>query len=139
MSWSYSGDPSSSDRDALRFLVGDTDTSDQQLSNEELAYLLTEHGAVRPAGIAACRAMIGKYARLVDQSTGSIRISYSQRIKHYQFLLGEIRRGRLVAPYAGGISVSDAETVNEDTDRAAPTFSVGMHDNPTDYDERTDS
>ena len=73
MVWSYSGDPSSSDRDALRFLIGDTDTSDQQLVNEELDYLLTEHGAVGPAGIAACRAMIGKYARLVDQSTGSIQ------------------------------------------------------------------
>jgi hypothetical protein len=33
MTWSYSGDPSSSSTDAVRFLVGDTDTNDQLISN----------------------------------------------------------------------------------------------------------
>ena len=39
MAWTYSGDPSSSARDAIRFLVGDTDTNDQLVTNEEIAWV----------------------------------------------------------------------------------------------------
>ena len=42
MTWTYSGNPSSTERDAVRFLVGDTDTNDQLLSNEEIDYLVTQ-------------------------------------------------------------------------------------------------
>ena len=127
MTWSYSGDPGASDLDAVRFLIGDTDTSQQQLSNEEITYLLTAGGTVRAAALAACRSLSAKYSRLVDQSTGSISISYSQLAKQYQALANDIRSGAQVAPYAGGISKSDMESVASDSDRVGG-FSVGMHD-----------
>ena len=39
MTWSYSGNPGASDLDHIRFLIQDTDTTDQLFSNEELTYL----------------------------------------------------------------------------------------------------
>ena len=45
MSWSYSGNPSSSDLDALRFLIGDTDENAPIMQDEELQYLITEYGS----------------------------------------------------------------------------------------------
>ena len=39
MSWEYQG-PSASDKDEVRFLIGDTDVEDQLLSDEEIQYLV---------------------------------------------------------------------------------------------------
>jgi len=47
MTWTYSGNPANSSSDAVRFLIGDTDTTDQLISNEEIAYLVTVHGNIR--------------------------------------------------------------------------------------------
>jgi len=44
MSWSYSGDPSTSPIDALRFLISDTDESSPIMQDEELQFLITEYG-----------------------------------------------------------------------------------------------
>lgn len=132
MTWSYSGDPSSSDLDALRFLIGDTDTSDQQFSDEELNYLLdqTDDNVVAAALLAIDRLLI-KYSRTPDQKTGDIDIKYSQRVEQLTKARASITAGLAPVPYAGGISVSDMESVRDDTDRAGPIFALGMTDNPT--------
>lgn len=44
MSWSYSGDPTSSEKDALRFLVGDTDIKRPVMQDEEILYLVDTYG-----------------------------------------------------------------------------------------------
>lgn len=131
MTWSYSGDPSSSDRDAVRFLIGDTDTTDQQLSNEEINYLLVEYTSVDQTAIAAIGSLIAKYSRYVDQSTGDISLSYSQRINQFKELLNNIRRRMAegVRPYCGGLSIADKELDVENDDRVDPAFYEEMWDN----------
>lgn len=47
MTWSYSGNPASSDLDELRFLLGDTNESEHIMQDEELEYLISEYGANR--------------------------------------------------------------------------------------------
>lgn len=68
MTWSYSGDPSSSTLDEIRFLIQDTNTSDQLLSNEEINYLSTEYGDPYSAAIACVLALIGQAARSSEES-----------------------------------------------------------------------
>jgi len=135
LTFSYSGDPGASDLDALRFLIGDTDSADEQLTDEELSYLLTEHDdSVRHAGLSACRRLIAKYSRYVDQRTGDIDIKYSQRLAHLRGVIADIRQGLVPSVYAGGISKADIESVQEDDDRQGPVFALGMHDYPSDAD-----
>lgn len=131
MSWSYSGDPSASTLDEVRFLIGDTDIDDQQLSDEEITYLLAEYESALPAAIAAAEGIAAKYARLVDQKTGDIDVKFSQRAAHYSQLAADLRRkiGILAEPYVGGISVSDTEIDKDDDDVVQPAFEVGMMDN----------
>ena len=121
--WSYSGNPAASDLDAVRFAIGDTDTADQLLSDEEIAYLLT-NSTVSAASIAACEALAAKFARSVDRTVGSLSLSASQKAKQFRELAATLRRQRavLAAPYAGGISVADKDTQRADTDRVKPTF-----------------
>lgn len=139
MTWSYSGDPSSSNQDAVRFAIGDTDSTDQLMTDEEIAYLLTG-STVTAASIAACEALAAKFARQVDRSVGNLSLSSSQRAKQFTELAATLRRrtGYLARPYAGGISVADKETRDLDTDRVKPVFSRSQHRFDYDSYERFD-
>lgn len=134
MSWNYGGNPASSELDAVRLLIGDTDTTDQQLTDEEINYVRGITSSVRAAAIGCIRLLIARYARKVDKAIGDLKISYSQRLKQYQELITQVQldialNSSSAAPYAGGISISDKETVEEDTDRVEPSIKLGIHDN----------
>lgn len=45
MSFSYSGNPSSSELDEARFLVGDTDSNNPIMQDEEIQYIIDTYGA----------------------------------------------------------------------------------------------
>lgn len=78
MTWSYSGNPTSSDLDRVRFLIGDTDTTNQLLANEEINWLLSEaNNAVYVAAFNACRSLSMKFAAKSDysRSVGDLSIS----------------------------------------------------------------
>lgn len=74
MSWSY--DPARTE-DALnhvRLMIGDTDTSDQQLSDEEITSLLLQADGNRyMAAAAAAEAIRGKYSRYGASSQEAAR------------------------------------------------------------------
>jgi len=130
MTWTYT-DPSTSDRDAVRFLVGDTDTSDQQVTDEEIAYAISSEGSVKTAAAFVCRTIAAKYARFVDKSVGDLKLSYSQRQTAYIKLAEKFESDSSIsnaAPYAGGISRADKETVETDDDRVDPRFRRGMQE-----------
>lgn len=142
MTWTYSGDPSSTDRDEVRFLIQDTDTTDQQVSDEEIAYAVSNEPSNISAAIRICRVLSAKYARKPDKKVGDLSISWSQLSKRYSELAQELEDSDMVSmvpvPYAGGISKSDKNSVELDTDRVDPSFTRGMHDNPSNIDESTD-
>lgn len=93
MAWSYSGNPGTSPRDEVRFLLGDTSEADPLLQDEELDYLLNEHeGSAIRAAVAACEAVIAKLSREADFSSGATSLSASQRCEGYRKLLGQLKR-----------------------------------------------
>lgn len=130
MTWTYSGDPSVSNKDAVRFSIGDTNSSAQQLQDEEINWLLTVHGSVRAATIAAARTLATKYAGLVDKAVGDLRLSLSQKHKGYLEVIKQLEaNAALVAiPFAGGISADDVQNRDEDDDRVKPRFTRDLHE-----------
>lgn len=143
MTWTYHGVPGTNDqyqrRDAVRMLVGDTDTSDQQSSDEEIAFALSQTSDdVYGAAVIICRALAAKYSRLVDTSFEGVRSSYSQRAKSYHELAIRIeRQGKktggagLGGVDAGGISKDNMDTVDRIEDRLEPAFKVKQFENPS--------
>ena len=125
MAWTYSGDPSSSDKDAVRFLIGDTDTNDQLVQDEEINWALTEGGVYYAASLTA-RSISAKFARRADfEVSKDLKVSYSKTAENYNKLADTMdRKASKLAPtpFAGGISVSDKESREEDTDRVKPVF-----------------
>ncbi len=131
MSWNYlSTAPGSSGRSYVRLRIGDTSSGSQLLQDEEIDAILSTYPAPYRAASEAAFAIAGQFARRVDKTAGRMQIANSQAAQAYEKLGNRLlREGALsVAPYAGGISVSDKNEVNADTDRDAPAFSVGMHD-----------
>lgn len=138
MTWSYSGDPASSDTDAVRFLVGDTDTNDQLVENEEIDYALSQSTTVYGAAALTCRAIAALFSRDVDTSLSGGEYSESQRAEHYRNLAerfdsmsqnAPLRSGASApVPFVGGVRRTEMETVREDDNRVRPEFRRGMFD-----------
>jgi len=117
MSWTYSGNPSASPLDEVRFLIGDTDTDKQLISDEEIAYNLTLVSGVNPPdsgnylSAAYCAdGIAARSARSVDKSIGDLSLSYSQQASAFRDLADKLRlRATLsmVPIYAGGLSEAE--------------------------------
>ena len=131
MSWSYS-DSLSTDRDRLRFRIGDVDTNDQLLSNETLDALLTARPDPTLAAIDAIEGILAKFAREIDRGSLGLGGSRSQKTQFYRDLLKELRaeaaRGDTGAFFGGG-SVSAKETIQEDEDKPLTPFRLNQFDN----------
>jgi len=135
VTWSYT-DPSASDKDAVRYLVGDTNSADPQTTDEEIAWSLTEFSNTRHAAALVCRALAAKYAkcavsvRVGDVSTSNaaaVSKAYAARAKELD-PNGLTKGAAIVLPRFGGLSISEKETLSEDSDAVQPSFSRGMND-----------
>jgi hypothetical protein len=77
MAWSY--DPAKLEEalNAVRFRIGDTETKDQQISNEEIETLLSvNQGDVLKASLSCVDAIIARYARF--GATAALTARYEQ-------------------------------------------------------------
>lgn len=86
--WSYSGNPSNSNRDACRFVIGDTDVNNQLVTDAEIDWLLAEwENNIYTAGAEACVAISGKFTAKADysRSVGDMSIStqYQRQAESY--------------------------------------------------------
>lgn len=133
MAWTYSGDPSSSSRDHVRFLVGDTDTTAQQLTDAEVTAQLTISGGALSAAAALSRALAAKYSRKIDKSIDGLSLQWSQLTKHYLDLAKQLESqgaysalsssgGVDGAVYAGGIYQADTAADEVDSSLKQPAF-----------------
>lgn len=135
MVWTYTGDPRSSEKDEVRFLVGDTDFDDGQVQDEEVLYALQVEGSTLRAAVRVARAIAAHYARAVEKQVGDLKIKASEKYKNYLDImkaLEEEAAGSIpgASPFAGGISKTQKDTQENDSDRVEPAFSRGMMDNP---------
>lgn len=116
----YSGNPLASPSDEVRFLVGDTDANNFQLSDDEVAYCLTlVYGAAPPAvwpatgnylpAAYAADGIVAKLKMLVDESVGDLRVGYSAAQRQFQQVANRMRSRAALAGvpvYCGGLSLA---------------------------------
>lgn len=121
MTWTYSGNPGNSDLDQVRFIIGDTDERDPQLTDEEIQFLLSEGTSPLRASIAACSALIAKYTRQVNYYLGPERSFASQRAQQYRALRADLQRK---------LSLKNADFSWDSSIQGKNVFDIGMHDAP---------
>lgn len=134
MSWSYSGNPSYSKRDQVRFYMQDTDPSLQLLQDEEIDFLLTEWELAEdaPLFIAAlgCEIVAGKFAREIDVSADGVSVSTGQLQQRYRDLAASLRAQFMEQNKAGTADLMVAAFgVGWDPTIKPLNFGVGFNDN----------
>lgn len=149
MSWSYSGDPSSSDKDAIRFEIQDTNPSAPLLEDAEVTWcVLVETGVAADADAAtlaetnpqgffsacarACESLARLFLAQADTQVGSLKTTYTKQAAQYAQQAKDLRSkaASLGAPYTGGQSVSEKLANALDPDQVQPAFSRDMFDSP---------
>ena len=135
--WSYSNRPGtdsdSKRRDYVRLLVGDTDSADKQVTDEEINLFLSQRSNnVKLAAADVCEAIAAKYARQVSTTNVSLSVAASDRFDHFRTLAKELRNRemRFAEVFAGGRTHSGKDSLASDSDAVQPWVSLGQDDNP---------
>ena len=128
-------DPSSGDRDKVRFLVQDTDSTDYHLEDAEITYLVSTWGNVYDAAIAAAEIISGQYAHKTNYSRSigdlSISESYGASAAEFRALASRLKdqRDRLRVPIPKINAQSIVATGEKTVQTYKSDFSTGLMDN----------
>lgn len=136
MTWTYSGDPTTSPRDAVRFWCQDTLAERPLLADEEIDYLVGLAAPIWDHDVAtaalAADAIVAKFSGEPTISGDGVSIDFSTVVTQYR-ALGESLRdqydrmaGAGAMPIAFGI---DLIAVTDPSVRP-PSFGKGFMDNP---------
>lgn len=137
MTWNYSGDPAASDLDQVRFLIGDTLSVQPLIQNEEINFAIAQQSTLRLAAAVVLRALAARYTRYPNFAVGDVSASALSDVAE-----GFMRRAReldptgvtagsaLCAPSFGGLTLSEKEMLDGDTDAVQPLFRKGADDYP---------
>lgn len=136
----YGGNPGTGTaaqrRDAVYLRVGDTITTPvtaQLLTDAEVDFFLSQSGnAILPAAINAARAIAANFMRQARVAHGPSSVDPTKRADDYFKLVEQLEAeiGLSADADAGGISISDNEILETDTDWPLPSFEIGQDDNP---------
>lgn len=135
MAFTYSGNPSASDRDAVRFMIQDTDSTDALMQDAEIDWLLAQVTNVYQAAHDACYALAAKFARKADQSKSvgdlSLSLNYASMSERYMTLANEFNelsaRRDVPTPWA------NAESLKATRDRLITTHNTDIWLGQMDY------
>lgn len=139
--WSYSGDPQASDRDYVRFLVGDTEKESPLLDNREVEAGIAKEPTLENAAAFLLENLARKFSQKTSINVGGISIDCSKLATAFKERAEELRADSyvLALPSFGGLTKSGKRVLDEDSDAVQPSFRIGMDDNPRAATERTDT
>lgn len=105
--YSYSGDPNTSPKDAVRFFCQDTDVTTQgaaRLADEEINYVLVNVTNNVLLASAVCADTIAAYwAKVQNTRIGPLNIQRSQAVTFYQAIAKELRS--MASRFSGAVAV----------------------------------
>ena len=123
--------PSASSKDAVRFLIRDTDTTVALVTDEEIEWLLTQEANVYMAAYAAAQTAVTTAARKGRKKIGNLEISDAGGEGYQTVIARLLQRGQSHQTVeAGGISADDKRALRDDSDWIDPAFSSKQFDTP---------
>lgn len=135
MTWTYSGNPSSTPVDEQRFLVGDVDNDRQLLQNEEIQYWLDKLGPAygdSPLMSAAYLAdtIAARFAAEVSQSGDGVNVAADQLQEKFTTLAVSLREQHARLAGVGAGPYMGINDLTNDPYQRPGWASLGQHDNP---------
>jgi hypothetical protein len=137
MTFTYSGNPGASALDEVRFLIQDTDSNDQLLSNEEINYLLSVYTDPYLTAISCVTTLIAQASRVVEESKKvgdlSLTVKSGARVAQWEALLKYLRQEQFRRNPAAPVVNANVllPTDKRDLEDEGSDFVVGQMDNRT--------
>lgn len=132
MSFSYSGDPATSTKDAIRFLVGDTDSTEWFITNEEIEWLVVQwenKNSVYWTASMVAEAIAAKFSREVTTNSDSQTVNTSELQQKYLDLAVRLRAQHQTLLSGGSVDVGGINAGEQPDPTVLPlAFGTGMHD-----------
>ena len=125
---------------SVRLLIGDTESTDTQVEDEEVAFALAQSGDdIYDAGYFLCRILAAKYARLVDtaldkglsEKNDNLSKKYTQLSDSIKAVGRSVKAG-IGGVSGGGISITAMQLANSNADRVQSQFTTGQFTASTD-------
>jgi len=134
MSWTYSGNPGSSDKDSVRFYVGDTDSSFPLLTDEEVQFLLdqwnTDYNAPLYVAAVAAEVISGRFAREVSVSADGVSVQLSELQERYNNLAVSLRdQYKALYGFFDPVTAANILSIEWDPEIKPLVFGIGFNDN----------
>ncbi|NMB43737.1 MAG: hypothetical protein GX995_06365 [Clostridiales bacterium] len=116
------------DVDLVRFYIQDNNEDDVFFQDEELKALLKIKKSPIEVAIDCCYTLAALFASVPDESLGPYKVKYADMADRYTRLAEVLRKksNRVVLPYIGGMSKSDVESKESNTDIIAGAFKRNM-------------
>lgn len=138
MTWTYdSTDPTGTDKDHVRFIVGDVvETAKYTLTDEEITAMLTAGGTVHAASITCARSLAARWAREPSVKIGRTQVTQGDVASRLEKLADRLvhQGSESAVPYVGGISIADKDARLSDSDAVQPRFLRDRDDMATRFD-----
>lgn len=122
----------STDRDKVRFLIGDTGPT-FTLVNSEIDFLLTIDSGIFGAARSAVTGILAKLSgTATTKSIGPFSMSSGEKVQHYNGLMMRLKEleAQGAVPWASGWVRSEKDAREQDLDREQTFGRKGQHDNP---------
>ena len=117
--YTYSGDPSTSPKDAVRFYLHDRGPSNWLFSDEEINYMIAQQGNVWGAAGELAIVQSTRYTDMRDKTVGPLSIKYGEIADRWLKLANSLKsRG---ASNSGAMAISTGKG-------GRPYFRTGMMD-----------
>lgn len=135
MTFSYSGDPASSNRDELRYLIQDTDPGLVLQTDEEIDFLLdrwlNKYDSVTYVAAVAAASISRKFTGLVTVSADGVSVNVADLAQKYRDMAMQLRAEYVSSQIGGQVDISNI-MVGQDPDPTIKplSFAIGLHDNP---------
>ena len=138
MTATYTNQPGTVDIDTVRHEVNDKDCdpeSGAQLTDQEIQYAIDTNNHILLAAASCAEQIAATYApEPKSKMVGDLQVNYGGEGRYATYTsLAKSLRTRAAKKvgskvYAGGLSKTDKQTAERDTDRVQPVFQVGMDD-----------
>lgn len=140
MTFSYDETALDVELNKIRLYIGDMDSDNPLLQDEEIASVQADVAGFRATVAACCRLICAQLARKVDYKLSLLSEKASELYKRYKALAERYEAMSSVSyPWSGAIFVADKEAVEDDTSLVKPKFRKGLHEHPGAVDENDDN
>lgn len=134
--FTYSGDPKTSIRDEVRFMVSDTDSTCPLLSDPEVDYIIDKwmdlYGSAIYCAAVAAGQIARKWARTTNITDGSTTVAVGDLQARYTAMAQQLKEDYAAEGDVGGLVNLENILAGTEFDPAIEPlqFSIGLDDNP---------